>query len=192
MSRLTRRVALTPFRGAPAALRIASLRNDPYIGNNAGLTALLVKRISRTRDQIGNKPVAALQAVFAGYYCAGGGDANVGNDQAVRLAVEYNGVCVEAKFGGVTGGVIVNRVAEYICDPIPATAFGVSEFSANTDFWKRDEREVAVGQASPNTRANTSNITGEGSMTAAAGAPSQITATGVLVADANWTTAIYR
>lgn len=192
-NRLATNVAAMGGGGAtPIALRIASMRNDLSIANNTGLTSALVKRISRTRDAIGDQPVAALQAVFTGYYCGGSGDVNVGNAQNVRFAVEYNGVVVEATFGGVAGGVIPNGAAEYICDPIPATAFGVPEFPAGATYWKRDEREVSVGQASPNTGANTSAITGEGSMTAAAGAASQLLNTGALVADGTWTSAVFR
>jgi hypothetical protein len=110
---------------------------------------------------------------------APGVELDVGNAQSVQVALEFNGQTVQATFSGQQIGSIPSGAVAYDSDPIPASAFGLSQFPANTPFWVREYREVPVGGYIAR-YGSAAGMTGERQMTGATGLASQLLATGAM------------
>lgn len=170
----------------PAPLQIVAGRGAYPKGSFTESNSAQVKKITRTSHYLGGQDVTEIRLVFGGYVPSAGVDAALGNDVAVRAAIEISGTTVPCTFDGAQLGTIPDGDAEYISDPIYPSDFSLSVFAAGTQFWTRVEREVALNDKYP-TGDGGAGITGEGTIEAPTGEPTQVYDTGVLLGTGNWT-----
>lgn len=162
--------------------QVVATRGNVMTSESTGRTSANCLQCARTRNFFGSVDVSEIKIVFQAYWVDTAAEVNGSNGYTVRCNVEYNGVSVRALFGGQRDGVVAAGEAFFASDALLPAAFGVSKFTAGTQFWIRAERQYAVNDKPlfHETTAYETPITDERYVVNAAGAVSQLDATGPL------------
>lgn len=157
----------------------------------------------RTRHYFGGQNATEVKLVFGGYYTTLSATAdietNLGNDQTVQANIEIPGAptpSVQVTWSASATGTVVDGAATYVSDRLLPAAFGLSTFTADTQFWVRHSRYVTTGQnfIINQSSAATPTITGEGCLhyDATTIVNNQVNASGALTATGGATTTTQR
>lgn len=177
---------------APApALRQATNRGHPYSNLGSASTTNNVCAETRRLYTIGGAAQSELRFIFSGYYVdtTGSGsptnsqELNCGNAVTIECAVEIGAQVKQITFNALPTGVILDGIAEYVSDPLLPSLFGLQSFAANSQFWYRERRTIALNEKFVRLGAF-NKLTGENTVFSNGASASQVMATGVLTVPA--------
>jgi hypothetical protein len=147
--------------GAPVVqpIRTVVTENRPYNGKGTG-DVVGNNRTHLRADwgySIGSGSVTEILSWDSAWFHSTGGTGynDLGNAYTiVKRSFQCNGIIVGVTWAGLRSIVIENGDDEIACDPIPASAFGLAEFTADTELWEHSEYSVeTIGLALPNSAA---------------------------------------
>ncbi|WP_165184732.1 hypothetical protein [Caulobacter soli] len=136
-------------------------------------------------------PVACkrFKTVDVGFY-VNVAEVALGNDVAAEFAIEIPTAPIttpqRVRYGGSTSTIIPDGAAEHTSDWIEASWFGLTEFPAGLEYWRRWDMRVPQGGWYLQPTVNSSLINGEGSTFVAAATASTLLSTGATYGSGNY------
>lgn len=179
----------------PAAvipLRAVATRGEGPVNIGPAITtSTQLRKIARTRHYIGGQPVSEIRLAFANWAATASGEALPGNTCEIQASIEFPGgatAVARVTFSGLNAYTMADGET-VISDALLPSAFGLSSFPANTQFWVRNARTIASGgKICRHETAASPAITGESSVQCSATDDPLLDTTGALPTSATYTT----